>query len=214
MNKQQVRNYDKNAIEKLGIPGIVLMENAGKGATDIIAKKLIAIKGKSACIICGKGNNGGDGFVIARHLKIMSYNVKIIILAEPTTIKGDAKINYDITQKMNIETIALPPQDSSTKSEISAHSQNCDIIIDAIFGTGFQGQLTDQYQTIITAINNAKKPIIAIDIPTGLDCDTGKPLPIAIVATDTVTFVAIKDGFLNQKAKQITGTVHVVSIGI
>lgn len=210
MTRQQVRDYDKFAIEQMGVPGIILMENAGKNCADIIMDHLEQARASKVCIFCGTGNNGGDGYVIARHLENAGYKTLTIIIGDTDKIQGDALINLNIIIRMGLEITNI----SADYEDIKSFAENCDLIIDAIFGTGLQGSLSPEYISIINQINESEKEIIAVDIPSGLDCDRGLPLGSAIKAVKTVTFVALKEGFSNIKAKKHTGLVYVAPIGI
>lgn len=210
MTREQVRSFDAWAINTAKIPGTVLMENAGRSCAELVAHRLANIKNAKVCIFCGTGNNGGDGFVIARHLANKSISVRVVICGAPAKIKGDAEINFKIIKKLNMDMIQL----NHEKSDISSLCDDCDMLVDAIFGTGLKGALRDEYIRLIKAINAQSAPIIAVDIPSGLDCNTGKPLGAAIVAQATVTFVAAKTGFTLPEAQKYTSKVFVASIGI
>ena len=210
----QVRQFDAHAIDVLGIPGVVLMENAGKNCAEMILGRLKEHAGADVCIFCGTGNNGGDGYVIARHLVNAGVNARIVICGDSEKVKGDARINLDIARKMNIAECSLDLQGSDIAEQISELAGQSDIIVDAVFGTGLKGKLTDQYIELIERINSLGKDVIAVDIPSGLNCDTGQPSPTAIKATATVTFVAVKKGFTYHHANAYTGQVYIASIGI
>jgi len=214
MTRQQVRNFDSWAINTLGIPGSVLMENAGAGCSQVIMKHLAGIDCPSVCILCGPGNNGGDGFVIARHLANASIRTTVVICADKDRISGDAKINFDIIKKMNIPIEQMDMTTGAIAEQLKGYTASCDILIDAIFGTGLKGTLRSEYIELINAVGVQKTPVIAVDIPSGLDCDSGHPLGSAIKAIATVTFVAVKKGFTLPEAKQYTGDVFIASIGI
>jgi hydroxyethylthiazole kinase-like uncharacterized protein yjeF len=206
MTRTEVRAVDVWAIGTVGIPGVVLMENAGSGAAGIIAERLGSAAGKRVCIFCGGGNNGGDGYVIARHLYNVGCLVKVLICTDRIKIKGDALINLQIVENMNLDIEFVDPA--------ACLVPDSDIIIDAIFGTGLTGQLRGNYIKLIETINTIDVDTIAIDIPSGLDCDEGRPLGAAIKAAATITFVAAKKGFTKENAKDYTGDIYVVSIGI
>jgi len=195
------------------IPSVVLMENAGRGAAEIIIEKFKSQGFLKVCIFCGTGNNGGDGFVIARHLKNAGFDVAVIICGPASKIKGDALINYQIIRNMKIAVQEFQSPGEIT-NQIKSVANNRDIIVDAIFGTGFTGQLSQEFTALIDAINAINKPIIAVDIPSGLDCDTGQPLNTSIKASATITFAAAKKGYLNPQSEQYTGEIYVASIGI
>lgn len=214
MSKDEVRSFDKWAIETAGVPGVVLMENAGRSCAELIADKLTQADGSSAAIFCGTGNNGGDGFVIARHLANRGYDVRILICGDANKIKGDAAVNCAIAEKMHLNIIQLSLNDEKINEHIAEHCRQADIMVDAIFGTGLAGQLKPEYQRLIRAINQANKPIVSVDIPSGLDCDSAVVMGQAVKATETVSFAAAKKGFTLEKAREFTGQIYVASIGI
>lgn len=210
MTGAEVRAVDAWAIGSVGISGVVLMENAGSGCAGIIAERLGGGDGKRVRIFCGGGNNGGDGYVIARHLHNAGCSVKVVICADRGKIKGDALENLRIIEKMGLDIETFDPSGEM----VVGPTPDCDIVVDALFGTGLSGQLRDNYIKLIESINSLDAEIIAVDIPSGLDCDEGRPLGAAIKAAATVTFVAVKKGFIEENAKEFTGDVYVVSIGI
>jgi NAD(P)H-hydrate epimerase len=212
--RDEVRDFDDRAINVLGIPGVVLMENAGKNCARIILDRLKQPAAAEVCIFCGTGNNGGDGYVIARHLVNAGVNVKVVICGHSEKIKGDARINLEIARNMGIPEACLDPDAADTAEQLSDMAGQSDIIVDAIFGTGLNGTLRDRYIEIIEQINSLSKEVIAVDIPSGLNCDTGQPLPVAIKAAATVSFVALKKGFTYPHANEYTGQVYIASIGI
>jgi len=215
MTRDQVRTFDSWAINTLGVPGVVLMENAGRSCAELIKKKLAGVSGAKVCIFCGTGNNGGDGYVIARHLLNSRFQIIVIVCGDRSKIKGDAKINLDILERLGqpIEQLDVNGLDVADKVEEFASGAN--MLVDALFGTGLQGQLSDKYKQLIEGINAQNCPTLAVDIPSGLDCDSGKPLGAVIRATFTVTFAAVKKGFVSESgAAQYTGEIFVASIGV
>ena len=216
LTRAQVREVDRRAIEDYGIPGIVLRENAGRGATEVILRTLRANHGvnssrKPVAIVCGGGNNGGDGFVIARHLSNRGHKPEIYLACDPATLTGDAKINHHITTQMR-----LPMYDFHSKAAIEANIRrirDSGIVIDAILGTGFRGKVRWPVDFAIQWINEVSCHVCAIDVPSGLDCNTGEPSNSTIRANETITFVARKLGFRLESAKPYVGTVEVVDIG-
>ena len=214
MTRDEVRAFDAWAINTLGIPGVVLMENAGRSCAELIEDKLKDVANPKVCIFCGTGNNGGDGYVIARHLINRGIRVTVVVCGDRNKIKGDAKTNLDILEQMgeSIELLNLSGRD--IVGEIERLSAGTDIIVDSIFGTGLRGQLSDEYRRLIESINACNSRVLAVDIPSGLDCDAGEPLGVAIRAAWTVTFVAVKKGFVSANAVQYTGEIFVASIGI
>jgi NAD(P)H-hydrate epimerase len=210
LTRQQVRDFDSWAINTADVPGVVLMENAGRSCAEIVITELKKRNGSKVCIFCGTGNNGGDGFVIARHLTNAGIDVVVGLCGPSSKIKGDALVNYKIASNMKIAIKELADRESSVR----ALAKDCDLIVDAIFGTGLAGSLAGGFDKLINTINSLGKPIIAVDIPSGLDCDTGEPLETAVKALATVTFAAAKKGFKNPKSTEYTGDVYIASIGI
>jgi len=214
MARDEIRAFDKWAIDTLGLPGAVLMENAGRSCAEFIKDKLKHIHTPKVCIFCGTGNNGGDGSVIARHLINSSFNVVVVLCGDRDKVKGDAKINLDALERLGQPIERLDLKDSNIAERVKDFAAGADMLVDALFGTGLTGQLSSEYKTLIESINAQNCPILAVDIPSGLDCDTGQPLGAAVKASYTVTFVAVKKGFTVAGAAQYTGEVFVASIGV
>ena len=214
MTRDEVRAFDAWAINTIGIPGVVLMENAGRSCAELIEDKLKDVAGQKVCIFCGTGNNGGDGYVIARHLINRGIKVTVAICGDRSKIKGDAKINLDILEQMGRPVELLDPSGRDIAGEVERLGNGAGVIVDSLLGTGLRGQLSDEYRRLIDSINACNSPVLAVDIPSGLDCDAGEPLGGAIRAAWTVTFVAVKKGFLSAIAAQYTGEIFVASIGI
>jgi NAD(P)H-hydrate epimerase len=209
LSRQEVRDVDRRAIEDFGIPGVVLMENAGRGAVEALCRLGLA----GPVVICaGKGNNGGDGFVMARHLAIRGVPSRVLLFAAPDQLQGDAAINYQILQKSGLAGTIVPlPIDIKWLTQELA---TADWVVDALLGTGTQGALREPYLTAIQVINQSGKPVFAVDLPSGMDCDTGLPLDACIQARHTATFVAQKPGFQTASGRELAGTVEVIDIGI
>ena len=214
LSREEVRTVDEIAINRLGIPGLVLMENAGKNSAALLSQ--LGIQGK-VTICCGKGNNGGDGFVIARHLAILHHEVEILLCADPEQLSSDAAVNYLICRNLKIPLQTFFQKECHYDDDVRAISKllnGADWIVDALLGTGLTGAPRSPLDEIISLINRTEKQILAIDVPSGLDCNTGLPLGKTVKANQTVTFVAAKQGFEVNKSRQWTGTVHVVDIGL
>src|SRR5207302_90610 len=209
LTRAQVREIDRRAIEEYGVPGVVLMENAGRGAAEILAR--LNPEKKPVVIVCGKGNNGGDGFVIARHLENRGWPVSTWLVCHPAELRGDAAVNYEIAQRSGIRQFAGPPPVAD--SDLGRLTQFGGWIVDALFGTGLTGPLGDPFDRVIAAMNSSPARILAVDIPSGLDCDSGLPLGPTVRAHHCVTFVAPKAGFANPKAGEWLGQLHVIDIG-
>ncbi len=210
VTRAQVREVDRRAIEEFGVPGVVLMENAGRNATKIILGLLPT--GGRVAIVCGRGNNGGDGFVIARHLFNARAPVDLLLACDPDQLSGDAAINAGIVQKMRLQCHGFDTVERIEQARpILARAA---VIVDALLGTGFAGDVRAPLDAAIEAINGARGAIVvAVDLPSGLDCDTGRPSNATVRAHHTVTFVARKAGFNAPGAEAFTGQVHVADIG-
>jgi hydroxyethylthiazole kinase-like uncharacterized protein yjeF len=209
---EQMQELDRKSIEVYRIPGIVLMENAGKGAAEAITSTFPDIKKQKIAVIAGKGNNGGDGFVIARHLLNQGVSVKVFLLTNPKSLRGDAETNYNIFHHMKGEVISIPF--SKDYQKVKRSMENFDLLIDGIFGTGLDAEVRGYYREVIEHLNSLRKPIVAIDIPSGLDANTGKPLGSAIRASLTVTFGLPKVGHLISPGLDYVGSLKIIDIGI
>ena len=205
-----MREIDRYTIEEVGIPGIVLMENA---SMSVVNETINEIKENQKVVICcGIGNNGGDGFAIGRILKGNNIDVTIVTIGDSRKIKGDAKINYDIAKKLNIPIYEYNSQEKN--SDFRSLINNCDIIYDAIFGTGLSRNVTDIYFQAIEAINETNAYKVAVDIPSGVNADNGHIMGTAIDADKTITFCLPKLGLLLFPGTNYVGELVVKDIGI
>lgn len=209
---EQMQELDRKAIETYRIPGVVLMENAGRGATEVISNAFPDLQKKKIAIVAGKGNNGGDGFVIARYLLNRGIPVKVYLLADSKVLRGDAETNFQIFQRMKGEVIPVPS--SKDYQKVKKELEKFDLLIDAIFGTGLDAEVRGYYREVIDHLNTLQKPIVAIDIPSGLDADSGKPHGTAIRASLTVTFGLPKVGHLILPGPDYVGKLKVIDIGL
>jgi NAD(P)H-hydrate epimerase len=204
VSRQQARELDRRAVEDYGMASVMLMENAGRATCDVLCA--LGIYGPVA-IVCGKGNNGGDGFVIARHLDLRGYQVRVLLLDDPASLRGDAAINYHVLSKSGV------PIEGANLQTVAARLSGANWIVDAILGTGAEGEPREPYATAIDQINASGVRVLAVDVPSGFDCDTGQPAQHTIRAQHTCTFVAAKPGFLNVPAKAYVGELHICDIG-
>lgn len=209
----QIKNADQYAITKLGVPGIVLMENAAKNIFDAILKKLPEVSQfEKIGIVCGKGNNGGDGFALARHFMNNGFNVSVISVGRPNDLKGDALVNFKIAKNIILKqeksriTFYKNPRDLAGLFE-------CSLIIDAMLGTGSEGDLKEPYLTIVQFMNELSALKVAVDIPTGLNADKGSG-DVVLEADLTVTLAEFKSGLFFGKGYAFAGEVEKASIGI
>ena len=213
ISSNQMYEIENIGHSKFGMKKVLMMENAGFGVADFIIKKFKnkSISKLKILAICGSGNNGGDAMVTARHLTCSSINLKVIFLGNPSSIKTEeALTNFEIISKMNktIELIISSKVDTKVKKQIL----NADIIIDGIFGTGIKGEIQDPHLSVIKLINKSKAYIIAVDIPSGLNPNTGEITSNVIRANTTITFHRIKLGLLTNK--KYTGNLILKKIGI
>ncbi|WP_040769031.1 NAD(P)H-hydrate epimerase [Novipirellula maiorica] len=206
LSREQVRSVDQQAIEDYGISGLVLMENAGRGAADVIQQN--AATGR-VVILCGKGNNGGDGYVIARHLDLMERQVRVVSVVEIESLSGDAAANAAIAQKAELDV-----QVATSAEAIESHLHDADVIVDCLLGTGATGPLRGIYADAVKIANRTKATRIAIDVPTGMDVDSGEADPHTFQAELTITFVAKKIGFEFDETQSLLGDIEVVPIGV
>jgi NAD(P)H-hydrate epimerase len=209
-SREEVRELDRQAIQKFGVPGVILMENAGRGAAELLAR--LNPSRDPVLILCGPGNNGGDGFVMARHLENLGIPFDVLLFGSLDRLSADAAVNARIWQKSGPLWTVDPtnPLDVETRRIIDG-AQGW--IVDALFGTGLTRPLGPSFSEAVDAVNRRGVPVLAVDIPSGLDCDTGEPLGPTVRATHTATFVAHKKGFTNPQAKPWLGEVHVIDIG-
>lgn len=213
ISSNQMYEIENIGHSKFGMKKVLMMENAGFGVADFIIKKFKnkPISKLKILAICGSGNNGGDAMVTARHLTCSSINLKVIFLGDPSSIKTEeALTNFEIISKMNktIELIISSKVDTKVKKQIL----NADIIIDGIFGTGIKGEIQDPHLSVIKLINKSKAYIVAVDIPSGLNPNTGEITSNVIRANTTITFHRIKLGLLTNK--KYTGNLILKKIGI
>jgi NAD(P)H-hydrate epimerase len=215
LSRDEVRAIDRFAIETLGVPGMVLMENAGRQVADAVADLLGGpggLTGRRVAVVTGSGNNGGDGFVVARHLTLRGVGVAVFMIAPDEKLAGDAAANYAICAKLGLDLRAV--SGAADLAALAARLAGFDAVVDAVGGTGIRGPLRGEQAEAVEQINAAVRPVVAVDIPTGLDCDTGLAAGPAVLAAVTVTFVARKKGFDNPASREYTGEVRVADIGI
>lgn len=212
LNKKEIRRMDQWAIEEYGIPGMVLMENAGSALAEEAAVMLREKQGQRIVVVTGGGNNGGDGFVAARHLHNMGYGVRIFMLTPGEKLKGDARANWEIIAKMGIKTQLL--SDERRLSVLKVVLLQADLLIDCLFGTGLEENIRGLALPLIQLINESKCPVLACDIPSGLCADKGLPLAAAVRAEATLTFGYGKIGLYLPGAQGYTGRVKVADISL
>jgi NAD(P)H-hydrate epimerase len=212
----EMQACDRYAIDTLKIPGLVLMENAGRGVVEMMEKHFGSMMGKTIIVLCGKGNNGGDGYVVARHLFNRGAKVIVLLLWKPSEQKGDAKINFESIQKIasKFKKNGMLQIKELKSSRVFRLLPNADIIIDAIFGTGFSGEVRESYNSVIKWVNKAGGKKVSIDIPSGVNADNGEVSNVAVKADLTVTMALRKIGLITGEGKSYAGKVEVVDISM
>jgi len=207
---EQMREIDRVAIDDIGIPGAVLMENAGRQTVCQLCRHFGEVQGKKIAVFAGPGNNGGDGFVVARHLQQLGAQVRVYLLVGTDRIRGDAAIHFRIISNLHIPvTFLLGPDDLH-----GLVPESFALIVDALFGTGLQRRIEGHFARVIELINSAGCPVVAVDLPSGVDSDRGLICGIAVRADLTVTFGVAKPGHFVFPGREMVGTLAVVDIGI
>jgi NAD(P)H-hydrate epimerase len=207
LTRDQTRAFDRRAIEHFGIPALVLMENAGRGTVDVL--QTLGVRGP-VLVCCGKGNNGGDGMVIARHLANRRIAAHVLLFAQPTELSDDAAAQWHINERLQLPAEVW----NGDERQLTAALANAEWAVDGLFGTGLAGPMRPPFDRIAGLINAGTAHVLAVDIPSGLDADSGLPMGATVRARHTVTFVAPKVGFANPAAAEWLGQVHVVDIGV
>jgi len=202
----QSKLLDKKAREIFGLSTLILMENAGRA----VAGEIIKLKKRRIAIFCGKGNNGGDGFVLARHLLAAGIRPDLFLAGKASDVKGEAKLNLDILLNLKHKITRV---DGKAVSSLKRKIRRYDLIVDAIFGVGLKGRIEGVFGDLIESINFSGAYIVSIDIPSGLDADTGEAPGVCIKADRTITFVARKRGMVKGKGPGYCGKIIVKDLG-
>lgn len=206
---RQMKNIDRRAVREWGIPGIVLMENAAAALMSEMEAFFGGISGLKVCIVCGKGNNGGDGLALARRLGIRGVDVCVVLLARFSEVSGDAKINLDILRKSGIPIIT-----NASRQDVLRLVSSSDVVVDAMFGTGLSSPLAGRFAQAVEIINTSGLPVVSVDVPSGINADTGGVMGAAVAADLTVTMGLLKPGLLLGNGPLYAGSVRVADIGI
>ena len=208
----QMQAVDRQTINEIGIPGVVLMENAGRGVAEEIIQRFSPAHSPSALILAGKGNNGGDGYVIARHLLNRGWNVQTLVLADRDAIKGDAAVNLTALENCGGKVDFTP--DSEALAACLAATVEFTVLVDAIFGTGLTKPAQGLYLKAIEWLNQQPSPVVAVDISSGVDASTGQVLGVAVSSALTVSFAFPKVGQVSYPGASLAGELLTVDIGI
>ena len=207
----EMREMDKKTIGEFGIPGCVLMETAARGAFGMLLRMRPDLAQKSVAVAAGRGNNGGDGFVMARCLAQIGADVSVYLLAEKDEVKGDAALNLALLPKMGVPVFEVT--DSAALSRLSGAMSLCEAWIDALLGTGLSSPVSGIYREMIEFINSRKKFVFSVDVPSGLFSDTGEA-DVCIKADATATFALPKVGLWVEPGASLRGVLEVIDIGI
>jgi len=206
----QMRKLDRLAINGIGIPSLVLMENAGRAVANEVLRYCKKSRRVFVCIVCGVGNNAGDGLVVARYLIERGIKVKVFLIGRANGLKGDALIQYRIIKKMHCSAAQI----SSVTAGLRRDLARAGVIVDALFGTGLSRSVGEPFKSVIEAANCASARIISVDIPSGLNGTTGRTYGACVKAAATVTFAYAKTGFFRNDGPACTGRLIVADIGI
>ncbi len=210
ITSDQMYRIEENGHSVLGMSRFLMMENAGHGVADFVARRFKNLRNKRIVAACGTGNNGGDGFVASRHLAGYGTKITVVLLGSPSELRSEeARLNWGIIEKMTSIEIIFGKE---LTDEVKGRIAKANIILDCIFGTGIKGEIREPYASAIEAINKSKAYVIAVDVPSGFDPNTGQIHEKCVRADATVTFHRLKVGLL--KGKKYTGPVHVEWIGI
>lgn len=208
LSREKAREVDRLAMDAFGLLGLVLMENAGRGCAEWIVEQQ---PDGPIVLFCGKGNNGGDGFVIGRHLDAWGFPISLVLCCRPGDLSGDARVNFEIAQKAGLPIQAFDDCRPENLVQTVSRASWC---VDALLGTGSRGAPRAPICDAIELINHSAKRVLAIDLPSGLDCDTGLCESPTVRADATCTFVAPKIGFREPSAEEVLGTVRIIDIGL
>ena len=207
----EMRRMDALTIERYGVPGATLMERAGVGAAALILERFPHVRKHGVVVLAGKGNNGGDGFVVARALKKKRVRVDVVLAVPANDIKGDARAKLLAWQKAGGK---VQPVTAARLDPLARALDRAGLVVDALFGTGLSGEITGLPAELIAMVNASGIPTVALDLPSGLDADRGVPLGIAVEAELTIAFAAPKIGTLLYPGARHAGEVAVVDIGL
>ncbi|MCM8767874.1 MAG: NAD(P)H-hydrate epimerase [Candidatus Omnitrophica bacterium] len=208
LTKKEIMRIEKETMEKFGISNLILMENAGRESFYIIKKELKNIKNRKFFVFCGKGNNGGDGFVLSRYLFNYGVDVKVFYFGEINDFTEISLINFNILKKLKIDIERINVLKLKNMNIGSA-----DVVIDAILGIGIKGIIEGEMKDVIEFINKNSNFIISIDIPSGLDADTGEIYGICVKSNLTISMGFLKKGFFIGKGPEYTGKIKIADIG-
>jgi NAD(P)H-hydrate epimerase len=211
---EEMRRADRRATERYGVPSLLLMENAGRGAVDAIERVLGPVGNRRVAVVSGKGNNGGDGFVVARHLLGRGARVSAWLVGRADEVRGDARVNLDALQSAGERVAEAPDAAGDALSRLRAELGDADLVVDALLGTGVRGPAAGAVAAAIEAINAAGRPVCSLDLPSGLPSDGESPTGPTVRARATVTFGLPKLGLILPEGAAYAGRVEIADLGI
>src|SRR5215831_5686594 len=212
LNSAQMRDADRRTIEDIGIASLVLMENAGRQAVAAMEAMYADLAERHVGVLCGRGNNGGDGFVVARTLAQRGIAVSVFLIGRVAEVRGDARTNLDILGRLGISVAEI--DDSQAWELHFSEFSGCTLVVDAIFGTGLNAPVAGLIESVITDVNASGIPVVAIDLPSGLSADSHEPIGPSIEAELTVTLAAPKLSLVLPPAEMRAGDIVIADIGI
>jgi NAD(P)H-hydrate epimerase len=208
----EMQAMDRGTIDSFGLPGRLLMENAGRGATRSFLERIYTGRSGPVGVLAGRGNNGGDGFVMARYLAQQGIAVQVFLLSTRDRVQGDAAANLELLTKLQVPVLEIP--DGPAFAARQQAMRAIPLWVDAILGTGLNAEVQGYFGEIITFLNSMQQPVFVVDIPSGLNSDTGRPCGLAVRAAVTATFGHAKIGHLIYPGLEYCGAVDVIDIGI
>ena len=212
LNAAQMREADRRTIEDIGIPSLVLMENAGRQVVAAIEAAHSDLAELKVAVLCGRGNNGGDGFVVARTMMQRGIDVSVFVIGRVAEVRGDARINLEILGRLGLTVVEIA--DSQAWELHFTEISDCTLIVDAVFGIGLNAPIAGLMETVVADVNGASIPVVAIDLPSGLSADTHEPIGDSIEAGMTVTLAAPKLSLVLPPAETRAGDIVIADIGI
>ena len=212
LNSAQMREADKRTIDDIGIPSLVLMENAGRQVVAAMEAMYSDLSDRDVAVLCGRGNNGGDGFVVARTLVQRGVDVAVFLMGGVNDVRGDARLNLEILGRLGITVVEIA--DSQAWELHFTELTDCTLIVDAIFGTGLKSPISGLIESVIADVNASGIPVVAIDLPSGLSADSPEPIGPSIEATLTVTLAAPKLPLVLPPGETHAGDIVIADIGI
>src|SRR5579863_10090018 len=213
-SRAQMRAFDAYAIAECHVPSVVLMENAGRGATEVLVRELCSgdASGSRVVVVCGTGNNGGDGLVVARRLAVLGAKPVVVVAGDPARMSADALVNLEAWRGIGGEVRQVRTE--ASLATLTDSLAEADLVVDAVFGTGLDRAVDGFFADVVRAVNVSRGKRFALDLPSGMDADTGAALGVAVEAICTATFAHAKLGLRTPNGAHLAGRVHVVDIGV